>query len=756
MALNLINRKKGNKAVNLVELYEKFVDSSSEAFFMFDKNLFAIGMNDVAANLNGIKNVKKTGADIKEILPNMYDSNRFDQLRDVIRTGKPFRFRDYIHKDDETPKLFEISAFKVGAGLGVVALDLSKRNTKVETLESMDSFSSAIQSVIHNPFVVLDSENRVLKANRSFYDHFILKPVDVVNQHIYDLGETQWNIKGLHELLDYKISTNGSAKNYEIVGYFTGLGERNLRLNAKQYEILEEGRKLTLLAFNDVTEIARQRDTLKKLTAIYAKSPDPIVITNDRGDITEMNAEAIKLYGWSATEILDKSFKTILAPETREGYDNLLEGVLGGMAVRDVETKHWTKKGEVIPVVMAVQLVKDQHDENMGTIAFMQPVTSQKKAEDALIHLQEVLILSTDPVAIMDLDGKVIDFNEAAEAAFSRQKESTVGKEGHILVCPEDQDKYTKAFAGCLEGLEGRNIEIQCITRTGVLRATQLSFNLLMDARNEPTAMSVVERRKSGKDKAIRAYNHLLESFLEIPEPVVVEDLNGEVVNLNRLAVNFYGWKKIDLVGKSSKNLIPKGQHDKHEDFIKHVKNGEFIRNQLSTRWSKAGSTFNVNLTMFMVLNTNEEPEFIITIAKPLDGGLGLGNSDALDLDIIYQDSLDPIIIEDLSGKVLQMNVAAENLLGWKAKEIIGKPMRNIIPADKHKLHEKILLLIQNNVPIKRVESKLWSKRGEVFPVAVSLLLIKNASGEPVAIASINQDMNLLKNSDAGKKAGPI
>ena len=160
---------------------------------------------------------------------------------------------------------------------------------------------------------------------------------------------------------------------------------------------------------------------------------------------------------------------------------------------------------------------------------------------------------------------------------------------------------------------------------------------------------------------------------------------------------------------------------------------------------------------MFLLLNTNEEPEHIVTIAKPMDGvGILPGRGLDLNMDTLYQEAIDPIIIEDMSGNVISMNKAAESLLGWKTREIMGKPMRNIIPADKHKLHEKILLLIQNEVPIKRVESKLWSKRGEVYPVAVSLVLLKDEAGESKAIASFHQNLSLLKKSDAEESAASV
>ena len=744
MALKLINRNKDSKAVNKPELYEKFIEQASEAFFIFDKNLFALWMNEAAVEMSGLKNVKKTGADIKDLLPNMYNTNRFDQIKNVIRSGRPYRCRDYFFQEGQEARLFEICAFKMSSGVGLVALDITQREKKAEALKTPDQYAAGIQTVIHEPFLILNADNQVLSANRAFFDHFILKPVDVIDQVIYNLSETQWNIPALHELLELKLTTVGSAKNYEISGYFTGLGDRTLKLNAKQFNLEEEGRLITFLAIQDITEIARQRASIKKLSTIFAYSPEPIIVTDLRGDIVEMNEEAVKLYGWTRSEITQKPFSTIMSPDVRDSYPTLLDEVLVNKSVRDVETTHWSKKGEVLHMIMSIVALKDQNDVNLGTVTYMRHVPSLARAEAALQDIQKVLLQSNVPIAVTDLEGKIIDFNEAAERAFVRQRESTTGKDGSILVHPEDHDKYQAAFLTCLEGRDNKNIEIRCVTRQELVRLSELSFNMLKDARNQPYAVVIIETLKTDSERAERAYDHLLESMLEIPDPVIIENMSGEVVNMNLAATKLFGWKKVDLQGKFAKLLIPSDQQAQNEELVIQCKRGEVVRDVSSIRWSKRGNYYDVTLTMFMIFNTREEPHLLITIAKPVGIAMAPGEQSTINMDLLFEDAIDPIIIEDLSGNVIKLNKAAEALLGWKTRELFGRPMSTVIPADKRKLHEKLLLLIQNKVPIQRVASSLWSKRGKVFPVAVSLVMLKDSQGQPAAIASINQDLDLF------------
>ena len=100
----------------------------------------------------------------------------------------------------------------------------------------------------------------------------------------------------------------------------------------------------------------------------------------------------------------------------------------------------------------------------------------------------------------------------------------------------------------------------------------------------------------------------------------------------------------------------------------------------------------------------------------------------------------------NLAGEVITMNLAAEKALGWKRQDLKGKPIKTIIPVDQHKQHEKITLLCQNNVPILKMESKRWTRTGQVFPVAVSLVLLKDADGNPTSIANITWDISEIKN----------
>ena len=64
------------------------------------------------------------------------------------------------------------------------------------------SLEEAIVDTVREPLVVLDDALRVVVASRSFYRAFTVTPQDTEGRFLYELGNGQWDIPALRELLD--------------------------------------------------------------------------------------------------------------------------------------------------------------------------------------------------------------------------------------------------------------------------------------------------------------------------------------------------------------------------------------------------------------------------------------------------------------------------------------------------------------------------------------------------------------------------
>ena len=69
-------------------------------------------------------------------------------------------------------------------------------------VEEARRYAESIINTIREPLIALDHDLRVVSASRSFYEFFKVKPEETVGQLIYDLGNKQWDIPKLRELLE--------------------------------------------------------------------------------------------------------------------------------------------------------------------------------------------------------------------------------------------------------------------------------------------------------------------------------------------------------------------------------------------------------------------------------------------------------------------------------------------------------------------------------------------------------------------------
>jgi len=154
-------------------------------------------------------------------------------------------------------------------------LQLEKQN---KLLDEKRKFAENLINTIREPLLALDDELRVVKASRSFYKLFKVTSEETIGTLIYDLGNHQWNIPKLRELLETILPEQTTFDNYEVEHDFAIIGKRIMLLNARQIERTLGKERILLLAIEDITErkqaeliIQQQNNQLKELNATKDK-----------------------------------------------------------------------------------------------------------------------------------------------------------------------------------------------------------------------------------------------------------------------------------------------------------------------------------------------------------------------------------------------------------------------------------------------------------------------------------------------------
>ena len=114
----------------------------------------------------------------------------------------------------------------------------------------------------------------------------------------------------------------------------------------------------------------------------------------------------------------------------------------------------------------------------------------------------------------------------------------------------------------------------------------------------------------------------------------------------------------------------------------------------------------------------------------------------------VFADASLPIIVEDLNGVVIAMNPAAEEAYGWDSLELIGLPIKTIVPSSHHEQADQLLFSCRSGAIIRDVEGVRQSRNGTLRPVLLTLSLLRDETGEQF-IASMATDISALKEAES-------
>ena len=133
-----------------------------------------------------------------------------------------------------------------------------------KSADEASEFAESVINTVREPLISLDQDLRVVTVSRSFYEFFKVKPEETVGQLIYDLGNKQWDIPKLRELLETILPQKTTFDNYEVEHDFATIGRRIMLLNARQIQRVLGKERIILLAIEDITERKEIEDGLKK------------------------------------------------------------------------------------------------------------------------------------------------------------------------------------------------------------------------------------------------------------------------------------------------------------------------------------------------------------------------------------------------------------------------------------------------------------------------------------------------------------
>ena len=156
----------------------------------------------------------------------------------------------------------------------------------------------------------------------------------------------------------------------------------------------------------------------------------------------------------------------------------------------------------------------------------------------------------------------------------------------------------------------------------------------------------------------------------------------------------------------------------------------------------RAGRWYSLRIRPYLTLDNKVDGAVLMLV--DIDA-LKRGEELSSHLAAIVESSDDAIFSKSLEGMILTWNAGAERIFGYSAKEIIGKPVHILSPADRADEEPDILAKLRRGERIIHFETVRVTKSGVPVDVSLSISPMKAASGLLLAASTIARDITHRK-----------
>jgi two-component system cell cycle sensor histidine kinase/response regulator CckA len=226
-----------------------------------------------------------------------------------------------------------------------------------------------------------------------------------------------------------------------------------------------------------------------------------------------------------------------------------------------------------------------------------------KKGEKR-VKRRDIIDAIPDRVTITDLQGKILDVNQAVLAFHGRSREEIIGRNFLDLVAKPDREMIWERFSETLQRGFSSVFEFRILSPAGTESFAELNALLLRDAAGRPLEMVAVTRDISHRKEVERRlaeseemYRDLLDN---ISEAVYKTDADGTLLFISAGIERIIGYKPEQVVGHNFMEFI-------------HSEDVEFIRDEFQRLAQNL-----LRPSEYRVVNKNGEFRWISSMSRPV------------------------------------------------------------------------------------------------------------------------------------------
>ncbi len=496
------------------------------------------------------------------------------------------------------------------------------------------------------------------------------------------------------------------------------------------------------------------QEMAKRLEKIVEMGDDGIIVFDEDYQIGFANTVASDLTGYPKERLLGMDFRKLLS-ERDIGYLYQMHSEVGADESKRVctEMEVLTEGGRKRDAEVCITIAKKEKDE-METYAYLRDITERKRMEkevrEATKRFEKIAEMGEDGIIVFDEDSRIEFANQMASEIMGLPKDQILDREFFSLIGKRDEE-FLEEMVMRGEGM-GEKVctEMSLHTAPGKIKETEICVAPTQseDGRIKTYAyLRDITERKRFEKKLKESEEKFRNLFERVRHGLFISTKEGYFLDCNQALLEMAGYQdkneflKMDI----AKNLYVNPGDRK--TFQRLIEQQGFVKDLEVEFKKKDGEKITVLLTAHV--KKDERGEIIgyeginidISDRKRMERELKEANDFLMNL---IESSVDGIIATDMKGDILLFNKGAENLLGYKSEEIVGK--MNIRSIYQPGVAKEVMEKLRN--PDLGGIGKLTSfpifhrrKDGELIEGDLSASLIYDEKGNEIASVGIFKDL---------------
>ena len=529
-----------------------------------------------------------------------------------------------------------------------------------------------------------------------------------------------------------------------------------------------------IIVFGEAMRIAQMRASQRRevLSVTLRSIGDGVITTDTQGRITYLNKVAETLTGWLHEEALGQPLEDvfrIVTETTRQPVENpatraLREGVVVGLANHTVLIR---KDGTDCPIDDSAAPIRNEQGYVSGCVLIFRDVTAQRRVErdkaKQLITarlLSSIVESSNDAIIGKSLDGVIQSWNAAAERLFGFTSEQSVGQHISLVIPPERIAEEDHIISSLKAGHRIEHFETERMRSDGQRILVSLTISPIKDESGNVVGASKIVRDVTMQRKAEERERELLAQaaaanakfqafFDQGPLFAGIMDLDGTILEPNRLSWEGCGYTREQIIGKP---FWEGPWWTPSATLVEQIKKAAVE--------AAEGKTFRAEMPYFVADGSERVTDLTILPIRDETGrvlflaptGTDITDRKRAEADrekfvTLIENSTDFIGMCDLNSIPFFVNRAGLEMVGLDSIEQARRtPVPEFFfPEDQDMIMNEFFPAVMERGHGEIEVRFRHFKTGEARWMAYKVLMLKDAAGQPVAFATVSQEVTERK-----------